>query len=119
MENSMQHTDKVCMKFNKIKVILVCGVLVLSACSTIPITEQGMKIRQTTPELTANCRFLGIVGFNAGFGWTHAHEAQNILNKIRNRVAEVGGNAYVLTQETDSIDSVGAQADMYNCPNLK
>jgi hypothetical protein len=87
----------------------------LTGC-TAPMTEEGLQVRQINADAATPCEFLGVVEGSENFAWTIAGDRRNALNKVRNKVAAMGGNCYVLTQtNTDGFGS-NTQADAYLCP---
>ncbi len=94
---------------------IISGTL-LAACST-ELTPEAQLVRQITPQMTANCKFLGPVAGTELFGMTAAEDANSALNKVRNEVANRGGNAFVLTNSATTMDGSNAQGDAYRCPS--
>ena len=69
--------------------ISVAAVLLLGGC--VSLTPKGSMVRQLTlrpPE--TDCQFLRIVERNDGMTW------RDTMNALRNHVAELGGDHYVL-----------------------
>lgn len=86
----------------------------LAACST-ELTEHAYSVRQISLSAAEKCSFISPVSGVEYFGWTSAGDAQSALNKVRNSVAERGGNAFVLTQTVSSDDGTVSHADAYLC----
>ncbi|WP_190285434.1 hypothetical protein [Mameliella alba] len=86
----------------------------VSACST-ELTTQAVSVRQISLAGAENCTFLGPVSGAEFFGLTVAGDAQSALNKVRNSVAEIGGNAFVLTQTISDDAGTVSHADAYSC----
>jgi hypothetical protein len=51
-----------------------------------------------------------------GSGWDVPDNWRGALNKIRNQVAQMGGNAFEVSQSTSSGIRTLIHAEAYNCP---
>lgn len=100
---------------NNFAIGTVLLLLFLSGCSTT-LSENGSAVRQISLITAEGCSFVGPVSGAEYFGWTVAGDAQSALNKVRNAVAERGGNAFVLTQTVSDADGTVSHADAYLCP---
>jgi hypothetical protein len=87
----------------------------VSGCST-PMTQEGSQVRQIRAEAVTPCKFISVVQGTNSTSWGVARDRANALNKVRNQVAELGGNAYVLTQTNTDEWGTNTQVDAYNCP---
>lgn len=88
----------------------VVVVAVVAAC--VSLTPDGRMVRNLTrtPTLVqATCTFLGVV--ESGF---KAHDQGAALNQVRNAVAELGGDAYVVLAE-GSVLEPRVEAEAYDC----
>ena len=99
----------------RIILVTICGVF-LAGCST-ELTPEAQLVRQITPQMTSNCKFLGPVSGTEIMGMTLADDTNSALNKLRNEVANRGGNAFVLTNSASTLDGANAQGDAYSCPS--
>lgn len=97
------------------KLIAIMAFSAVSACST-ELTPQAQLVRQITPQMTDSCQFLGPVSGTELMGLTVADDTDSALNKVRNETAARGGNAFVLSNTTSSLDGSIAQGDAYACP---
>jgi len=94
---------------------LTLAVIVLATGCTVNMTNEGMNVRQINADAASPCKFIGVVQGSESFAWTKSGDRRNALNKVRNQVAYMGGNSYVLTQtNTDGFGS-NTQADAYIC----
>ena len=50
-------------------------------------------VRQIEASAVSPCEFLGVVTGSEGLAWTIAGDRRNVLNKIKNQVAEMSENA--------------------------
>lgn len=95
---------------------ILCLILFLAGCAT-ELTPEGRMVRQIDPDWATKCKFLGVIEEKEESGWSIADNRLGAMNKIRNRVAKVGGNAFAPT----IISRIGGngtiiQADAYKCP---
>ena len=75
----------------------------LSAC-VAPLTAMGSEVRPVTDaQKEKGCEFLTIVTASESNGLSTAEDAQSAMNKIRNSVAEAGGNSmHIISTHTDA-----------------
>ena len=97
-------------------ILILIGLFILSGCSSVELTQQGGMVRQIQPDWATKCEFLGVVEGSYSIGWDVGEDRRASLNKIRNRVAERGGNAFVITDISSSASRTSIQADAYKCP---
>ena len=103
----------------KYKINIVNAAFLLGGCSAVPITEQALQVRQIQAEAVEPCKFLGIVDVSGGMFYSSLSEAKrDMLAKLRNEIARVGGNAYVITTLVveRGVSIPFAQGDAYKCP---
>lgn len=87
----------------------------LAGCAATELTEAGMMVREITPGMTSECRFLGVVQSGEGETVSVTEDRRSAMNKMRNEVAARGGNSFVLNDMlTTAIETV-MQADAYEC----
>ena len=89
-------------------------VLSLSGCAA-QLTQQGRMVREVQPDWSTKCEFLGVIDASEGNGWDIADDRRGALNRIRNQVADLGGNAFVVNQSTSNDFRTLIQADAYKC----
>jgi len=81
--------------------LAICAVLI-SACASAPkLTLAATKVRQITAQEAKSCTFLQIAQFTgtlAGMGKSHGLVHQAGENGLRNEVAKLGGNAFIIIQ---------------------
>ncbi|SOD42596.1 DUF4156 domain-containing protein [Nitrosovibrio sp. Nv4] len=91
--------------------------LLITSCAA-PITEEGMQVREIQHVVTESCKFVGMVEAEGVIFYSSKPEAKrDMLNKVRNETARLGGNAYAITTiEIERGFSLPyAQADAYIC----
>lgn len=92
----------------------------LVACAT-PLTEDGGLVRELPSGAYASqmdCLFLGVVEAAEGSGFDVGDDRRGALNQIRNRAAEMGANAFVLSMSTSTGLRTTVQAEVFMCPSL-
>lgn len=95
---------------------LLC--LLLAGCAAT-VTTEGAKVRQIQVAGKTECKFLGIAEVTGGLVYSSQTEGRrDMLAQLRNKVADMGGNAFV---PVDIDVSRGfslpmGQADAYQCP---
>ncbi|MDB3860893.1 DUF4156 domain-containing protein [Paracoccaceae bacterium] len=95
--------------------IIITLLLTLSGClGGVEVSSQGNMVRQISVRDSNECQHLGVVLGEEMLGWTQAGDRRSALNKVRNKTAELGGNAYVLNDVTVQFGA-SAQADAYKC----
>ena len=90
------------------------AMLFIGACST-ELTEQGARVRPISQEAAQSCAFLGTVSGTEALGMSIAGDVQSASNQLRNQVAAVGGNGYVMNQTSSTMDATVMVADAYSC----
>ena len=84
-------------------------------CAT-GLTRAGSMIRQATDlSVRTGCEFLGTIDASERVGWSYADYRRGAMNTVRNRVAEMGGDTFlVVGSETGSLGA-HVQAEAYRC----
>ncbi len=102
----------------KLAIAAVLFSMLMGCMAPVNLTGAGTFVRQIPPESTSPCEFLGVVEEEERFSLTEVDGRRNVLNKIRNTVAEMGGNSYVPTLTTTSAGGgyTNMQVDGYLCP---
>ncbi|MGO4395270.1 DUF4156 domain-containing protein [Variovorax sp. M-6] len=99
-------------------IALLVLINLLVACAT-PLAPEATQVRQIQPEANSPCKFLGAMEVSGSFVYSSLPEAKrDMLAKIRNETARLGGNAYVLTllAVERGFSLPLAQGDAYKCP---
>ena len=81
------------------------------------LTKAGALVRDIQPEASSRCRYLGAVEGLQGNGTTSDENEAGATNDVKNRVAGLGGNAFVVRERTRSMWGVIIRADAYLCPS--
>ena len=91
------------------------SVVLLFGCAA-GLTRGGSMIRQATaPSVRTGCEFLGTIDESERNGWGQADLRRGAMNRVRNRVAGLGGDTFlVVSLESDSFGAY-VQAEAYRC----
>ncbi len=104
-------------RFWKWSTLLFVGALLNVGCASIPLTPAGAAVRQVFPGMPG-CRFLGSVSIDTTDQMFLDEAAENIgaLNKFKNAVASLGGNAYVINTQQKVSRGVQIIGEAQRCP---
>lgn len=104
------------MLVKRLLVIVVYSIIVFATgCATPPLTPEGRTVRCITPEMTQECKFLGPVGLPETADCWPGNCQEVLFNLLKNRVAEMGGDSYVVVNSTATKWGFSAQVDAYRC----
>ena len=93
---------------------LVAALSILVACSTA-LTPEGAQVRQISAQTSNDCKFLGPITGAESWGASIAMDVDSAFNKVRNQVAQRGGNAFVVSASSTSIETTAVHGDAYRC----
>ena len=94
---------------------ILCLVCLLSGCAA-ELTDGGRSVRQIPSAQKGECKFIGVVEGSEGNGWDIQDDRRGAINRIRNEVAKVRGNAFVIVDGSSGVVRTFIQADAYRCP---
>ena len=80
------------------------------------LTEEGRMVRQIKADWATKCEFLGVINASFSSGIDITRDRRGALNDIRNRISQINGNAFVITDISSSKWGTAIQADAYKCP---
>ena len=100
-------------------ILIVALALVFTGCASEKLTQKASQVRSISVEQTADCTFVGSASGKMASGWTSGANSLGSLNEVKNQIAEMGGNAYVLTMSHSGDYGSSANADGYHCPQYK
>ena len=100
--------------YSKNIVVSLLAASMLAGCAT-SINPDGALVREVSPDKIPSCRFVGYVTATEAFGWDIHDDRRGALNQIRNKVAELGGNYYLLTNDSSHVVA-SFEASAYRCP---
>ena len=91
-------------------------VLMLDGCRNTP-TPESNQVRQIQADGSTTCKFLGVESSSYELGLSVQDNISQTSIDLRNKVAAVGGNAYVKTSNITTDNATVMEFDMYRCPN--
>lgn len=99
------------------RVLIVVLAFVNPGCASVPLTPAGTMVRQVFPG-SPGCRFIGSVNVDTTGQVFADAAAENVgvLNKFKNTVASMGGNAYVVNTQQKISNGVQIIGEAYQCP---
>ncbi len=93
----------------------------ISACTSISLTEKGGKVRAIEAADIAQCKLVTTAKINNQSGVGPQSCAKNATILVQNLVAELGGNAYMKTFKRSTLCAIGGTGisfNVYSCPEL-
>ena len=97
--------------------LILSFILVLYGCTTT-LTKEGKDIAPISESNKNECEFISQTIGTDSFGGTLGHRLENAMNDMRNKVASLGGDSYVVTSsESYPIGGATVSAEVYNCSN--
>jgi hypothetical protein len=94
-------------------------ILLLAGCTaSANLSSAGSQVREIQRDWATSCTFLEVIEVQGGLTYTSLAAAKrDMLNKLRNKTAELKGNSIVITSiVVDRGFSLPfAQADAYKC----
>lgn len=100
------------------RILLLFIACMMVGCS-VALTADGRMVREVALNATGYCDFLGVVEGSHGSGWDVPEDQLGAMNELRNNVAAMGGNAYVMSSSASSEAQTIVQAEAYLCPEAK
>ncbi len=94
--------------------VATLALLSLAGCAA-QLTEQGRMVREIQPDWSTKCEHLGAIEASEGNGFDIPDDRRGAFNRIRNQVAELGGDAFVINQSSSNELRTLIQADAYKC----
>lgn len=73
-------------------------------------------VRKITAGGASKCKFLGVLDSSEGNGFDIVDDKKGALSNLRNQVALMGGNAFVVSEGTSNSLRTWIQAEAYSCP---
>lgn len=92
-----------------------CATLLALAGCSAELTQAGKTVRQVSLQTSNSCKFLGPVTGSESMGLDVAMDVTSAYNKVRNSVAQMGGNSFVVSSSSTSSATTVVQADAYHC----
>ena len=93
--------------------IIVILSLLLSSCSIVTLTPEGSGIQLV--ETRGNCTYIGVVAGSNHMS-SSAKDAEGAMNEVRNKAAEVSGNAIKILDIDSGDGTTTVVAEALSCP---
>ncbi|WP_420449566.1 trypsin-like peptidase domain-containing protein [Candidatus Palauibacter sp.] len=91
------------------------SVVSLIGCAT-GLTRAGSMIRESTDLSVRNrCEFIGTIDESERMGAGQGDNRRGALNRVRNRVAELGGDTFLIVSLDTDNSGAYVQAEVYGC----
>ncbi|MFM4984814.1 DUF4156 domain-containing protein [Aeromonas veronii] len=99
--------------------VILSSALVISACVTATLTENGSMVRMTSnSDAIKWCDFIGNVEasdhFNGGLSGQAAAE-ENAVRTLRNKTAEMGGDTVTIMMNNTGFSGSSLRGEAYRC----
>ena len=100
--------------------LLALTFLLIVGCANIPLTQGGRMVRQIQPDFRNTCKFLGnhSVDSSGFLSSGKAEDYRSTQTTMKNKVAELGGNAYLTTAGFGGLVAV-IDFEVYKCPEIQ
>jgi hypothetical protein len=101
---------------NRLFSLLIAMIIALSltACET-KISAAGSQVRDMSGQDVSNCEFIQVVEASEMWGNSVAGDKRSAVNKLRNKVIDVGGNAFTVDSFDSSVLQSVVQAEALRC----
>ena len=94
---------------------ILIGILSIATGCVSELTPNGTQVAERTPNEVTSCQHIGVVDAREGMTWSVQADRRSALNQIRNSVAELGGNVFVINDRYTTAAFTSIQADGYRC----
>lgn len=84
------------------KCITLFSFIFLISCGSVPLTPEAKRVRQIQPDWANKCKLISVEEIQSTNGYSPADCQNKAFYVMLNRVAEMGGNAYLVTHESVS-----------------
>ncbi len=91
------------------------------SCGTVTLTQEAKKVRMIQPDWANACKMIGMEQIQSTSGSSPADCKNKAFNLTLNKVADVGGNAYVITHQSEPmpcflLGGTTITVEVYKCP---
>lgn len=97
-------------------------VIFLASCGSVPLTPEAKRVRQIQPDWANACKLISVEEIQSTNGYSPADCQNKAFYVMLNRVAEMGGNAYLVTHESVSPCLTGGTTltfEAYSCNTFR
>ena len=97
------------------KIAIVMAVILLSGCATVEMTSEARMVRELSLDTGNNCQFLGAYDTSITIDYVGGSNRGRVTSHVRNEVASMGGNAFILQSMSEGTFSWSIHYDAYIC----
>lgn len=90
------------------------AVFLVAGCAT-PLTPSGNAIVVIDRQSDYKCSFVGTVTGSSMSGWDTAQDAEGAVNRLRNRAADMGGNAVRIGNMDSGLSGTTVVGEVLKC----
>lgn len=101
------------MRISSLCIMFLISILI-QGCA-VSLNEHGQRVALIDDKERNKCNFLTIVTGSNSLGYNTAHDAEGALNEVRNKAAQIGGNAIKLIDIESTSMSTTAIAEALWC----
>ena len=100
-------------------ILLISVSILFTACAT-KTTQEGMKTREIDISWKNSCIFIENAQTSSAIKLGANNNRLTVLNNIKNKTAEKGGNSYVINDfSSDGMGHFSGTFEIYKCPITK
>jgi hypothetical protein len=104
----------------KTRTLIFASILLLASCATVTLTPEAKRVRKIQPDWANTCKMIGMEEVQSKSGISPADCENKAFYMMLNRVAEVGGSAYLVTYESPHSPCLSGGTtlifEVYVCP---
>ncbi|MDD2929960.1 MAG: SHOCT domain-containing protein [Sideroxydans sp.] len=100
------------------KLTVIFLAIFIASCGSVPLTPEAKRVRQIQPDWANACKLISVDEIQSTNGYSPADCQNKAFYVMLNRVAEMGGNAYLVTHESVSPCLTGGTTltfEVYSC----
>ena len=92
------------LNYVKETILTICGLLILSGCATVEMTNDARYVRELTQDAGLACEFRGVHDTTspAILGMADDNWIESMKNTVRNETAARGANAFMIVSYRES-----------------
>src|SRR5438270_13010605 len=87
----------------KTRIATVAFLLLVASCASVTLTPQAKLVRKIQPDWANTCKMISTEEVKSANGYSPADCQKKAFYLMLNKVASVGGNAYVVTHESPTM----------------
>jgi len=96
--------------------IWLVSLIILTSCSSIPLTKEGNLVKLTYESPSKQCKKMDFVHYSYAKGELFSCNYDAAKNTLRNQAAKIGANYVKLGEIQDTGVRCNATGEAYKCP---